>query len=271
MSFWTDAKVIDDFTPEDKYFYLYLITNPHTNLVGCYEISLKQMSDETGYTRETIEKLLDRFINIHKVIKFSKTNKEILLLNWHKHNWTKSEKLDKPLVSQLEDVKTVEFKRYLGDLISQRDTVSIPYLYRIDTTDTDTDTDNITNNLSSKKDNIDIYIDMYNFDEETKEVIKEWLKYKNEKRQGYKDTGLKSFIKQVYNKCQQYGFSDVREVIEKSMGSNYQGVVWDWLNENNSKSKKGDSNSGRTVESVPERVFESEEDLERFRQAFRRK
>ena len=38
MSFWTDSKVADDFTAEDRYFYLYLFTNPHTNLCGCYEI-----------------------------------------------------------------------------------------------------------------------------------------------------------------------------------------------------------------------------------------
>ena len=43
LSFWTDNKVIDEFTPEDKYFYLYLLTNPQTNLCGCYETSYKSM------------------------------------------------------------------------------------------------------------------------------------------------------------------------------------------------------------------------------------
>ena len=28
-NFWTDEKVIDDFTPEDKFFMLYLMTNPY--------------------------------------------------------------------------------------------------------------------------------------------------------------------------------------------------------------------------------------------------
>ena len=49
INFWTDSKIDDDFTPEDKYFYLYLLTNPHTNICGCYEISMKQMERETGY------------------------------------------------------------------------------------------------------------------------------------------------------------------------------------------------------------------------------
>ena len=54
MTFWTDTKIAEDFTPEDRYFYLYLMTNPHTNLPGCYEISIKQMSKDLGYEVETV-------------------------------------------------------------------------------------------------------------------------------------------------------------------------------------------------------------------------
>ena len=92
MTFWNDTKVMDDFTPEDKYFYLYLLTNPNTNLSGCYEISIKQISNEIGYTKETVENLIKRFSEMHKVIVYNKENKEILLLNWYKYNWTKSTK-----------------------------------------------------------------------------------------------------------------------------------------------------------------------------------
>ena len=30
-SFWSDSKIIEDFTPEDRYFYLYLLTNEKSN------------------------------------------------------------------------------------------------------------------------------------------------------------------------------------------------------------------------------------------------
>lgn len=66
----------------------------------------------------------------------------------------------------------------------------------------------------------------------SEQVIK-WLDYKNEKRQGYKKTGLESFLTQVENKANVYGAEKVASVISASMGANYQGVVWDWL------SKKG--------------------------------
>lgn len=156
MSFWTDPKIADDFLPEDKLFYLYLLTNPHTNLCGCYEVSMKQMSDETGYTRERVEKIIKRLEEIHKVIIYSKETREVLLINWHKYNWTTSEKLRVPLGREIQSVKNTEFKAFLLDLFNGIDTVSIPYPYPMDTTvavtDTITDTDTVSdsNNYSKK-------------------------------------------------------------------------------------------------------------------------
>ena len=44
-SFWTDGKV-DEFSPEDKYFMLYLLTNPFSKQLGIYEISVKQTKSD---------------------------------------------------------------------------------------------------------------------------------------------------------------------------------------------------------------------------------
>lgn len=143
MSFWTDSKVVDDFTPEDRYFYLYLMTNPHTNLAGCYEISLKQASDETGYTKDVIANLLERFENVHNVIRYSKETKEVLLLNWSKFNWTRSKDFQKPLNKEIEAVKSAEFKRFLQDSIDGVGTVPRPSSDGVGTTDTVTDTDTV--------------------------------------------------------------------------------------------------------------------------------
>lgn len=144
ITFWTDTKVSDDFSPEDKYFMLYCLTNNYTNLCGCYEISIKQMSRDTGYNEETIEKLLERFKDIHKVIFYNKENKELLIKNWYKYNWTKSEKLDKPLLKEIENIKTVEFKKVVADEYNKRDTVSIPYIYPMDTTVTASVSDTVS-------------------------------------------------------------------------------------------------------------------------------
>ena len=146
VSFWTDSKVDDDFTPEDKYFYLYLMTNPHTALCGCYEISMKQMERETGYNTDTVKRLLSRMEEVHGVIRYSSTTKEVLILNWWKYNWSSSSKVKNAVVSVAEHIKHEPFKRYVMDR------VSIRYGYGMHTTDTesvsdtvsDTDTDTVS-------------------------------------------------------------------------------------------------------------------------------
>lgn len=135
MDFWTDSKVVDDFTPEDRYFHIYLLTNPHTNLCGCYEVSLKQIANETGYNTDTVSRLLDRFQSVHKTLQYSKETKEVLVLNWYKYNWTASPKLDKPLLKDIEAIKNEAFRNYVGSLYNKREPM-IPYRYPIDTTDT---------------------------------------------------------------------------------------------------------------------------------------
>lgn len=139
LTFWTDTKITDKFTPEDKYMYLYLFTNPHTNLAGCYEIGTKHISNETGYSVEKVEKELERLSRVHKVIKYSNETNELLIINWHKYNWTTSPKFRKVLCKELEAIKCSEFREYLIDVFNDSDTVSDISEYGINTTDTDTD------------------------------------------------------------------------------------------------------------------------------------
>ena len=148
MTFWTDPKVDDDFTPEDKYFYLYLLTNPHTTLCGCYEISMKQMVRETGYNEDTVKRLLKRMEYTHGVIQYDQKTKEIFIPHWGRYNWCNSPKTKEGAVKDIETVKSERFRRALSD------TLSIPYPYPmgypIHTSDTDTDTDTDTDSVKKK-------------------------------------------------------------------------------------------------------------------------
>ena len=152
MTFWTDSKIVDNYTPEDRYFYLYLLTNPHTNLCGCYEISLKQMSDETGYTKEVVEKLLERMEHTHDVIRYSKNTKELLILNWSKFNWTNSKDFQKPLLKEIQNVKEEGFKHFLVEVIDRPMTVQRPSYDRPKTTDTVYINNTYTESINSNTD-----------------------------------------------------------------------------------------------------------------------
>ena len=113
VTFWTDSKIDDDFTPEDKYVYLYLLTNPHTNICGCYELSIKQMIKETGYNSEKIRHELQRLEKVHKVILYDNKTKEVLIINWSKYNWSKSSKVEKAVIRVGDSIKSVKFKKII--------------------------------------------------------------------------------------------------------------------------------------------------------------
>ena len=207
LSFWTDSKVDDEFTPEDKYFYLYLLTNPHTNICGCYEISMKAMERETGYNSDTINRLIKRMSELHNVIRYSKTTKEILVLNWSKYNWSSSDKVIKAVKSVAEYIKSATFKKYIleklengknsyiqiTDIDTESDTetdtdVSIPYGYGIDT---------ISEKEKVKKTDFDVLIDEYTCNNELKQTIYEFIKMRKGIKKPITDYGLKKILNKL--------------------------------------------------------------------------
>ena len=90
-SFWTDGKV-DEFTPEDKYFMLYLLTNPYTRQLGIYEISIKQVAFHLGYSVEAVKALIERFEKKYGIIAFSPETNEIAIINFLRHSVVKGGK-----------------------------------------------------------------------------------------------------------------------------------------------------------------------------------
>lgn len=112
--FWEDPRVIEEMTPEDKLFYLYLLTNPKTTQIGIYQITKKQMAFELGYSTESINALMDRFENHHRIIKYNLETREICILNWAKYNLDNHSKpvLD-CIESELKKVKDKSFIMYM--------------------------------------------------------------------------------------------------------------------------------------------------------------
>lgn len=57
----------------------------------------------------------------------------------------------------------------------------------------------------------------------------QWLSYKQERREGYKPTGLQSLVAQIRKAADAYGEQAVAELIGQSMASGYRGIVFDRL------------------------------------------
>ncbi|WP_165981165.1 DnaD domain-containing protein [Macrococcoides canis] len=129
VSFWQDAFVLD-LTPEEKYFYIYLMTNSKTSQIGIYELPSRVIELETGYNRETVEKLLTRFIEYGK-IEYNQPTKEIYIRNWAKFNWNNSEKVITRVKADLENVKhqpfAIKYVDYVNSLEKNNKVIQYPY------------------------------------------------------------------------------------------------------------------------------------------------
>ena len=67
--FWSD-NYISDLDPSEKLLFLYFISNPYTNICWIYEITLKQIALDTGFDKEMILRMLDRFKRDEKIFHF---------------------------------------------------------------------------------------------------------------------------------------------------------------------------------------------------------
>jgi len=120
-TFWQDEFVLN-LTPEEKYFYLFLLTNSKTKQCGIYQLPIQVIVFETGYNQETVEKLLHRFIDYGKIIYSTKT-KEIAIVNWHKYNPAESPKVKACVNKELKEIKdrSIIDKIYPMDRVSQEE------------------------------------------------------------------------------------------------------------------------------------------------------
>ncbi|WP_459500563.1 DnaD domain-containing protein [Bacillus sp. C1] len=107
VSFWQDDFVLD-LTPEERYFYIYLLTCSKTTQCGIYPLPKRLAEMETGYNRETVEKLLHRFMEYGKIQYDAKT-KELYILNWLRYNPVTNTNMEKCVLRELKAVKSKEF------------------------------------------------------------------------------------------------------------------------------------------------------------------
>lgn len=126
VEFWKDPKVLEELTPEDKLFFIYLLTNPNTTQIGVYKITKKQIAFELGFSIESVNVLMDRFINNYGLIKYNNDTREICLKNWGKYNLNK---LGKPMLdcvkSELKNVDDKSLLEFIKPSISKEEIVSL--------------------------------------------------------------------------------------------------------------------------------------------------
>lgn len=61
--------------------------------------------------------------------------------------------------------------------------------------------------------------------------ISDWVRYKQERKEGYKEQGLKSLLTQIQKIALKYGDTAVVDLIDLSMSNGWKGIIWDKLAE----------------------------------------
>lgn len=87
-----------------------------------------------------------------------------------------------------------------------------------------------TNNNVNNENNVNKSRDMIensDLSDSVKAKVTEWIKYKTERRENYKETGFKTLLTQIANKEKEFGTAAVISVIDLSMSNGWKGIIWD--------------------------------------------
>jgi hypothetical protein len=116
-SFWSDS-FISDLDAEKKLFYLYIMTNERTKQCGVYEITIRQISFDLGYSIDKVSKLIEYFTKTGKV-RYNDVTKELALGNWLKYNNSSSPKVKTCIDSEFKQVKDTLLIEYVKSMDTQ--------------------------------------------------------------------------------------------------------------------------------------------------------
>lgn len=129
--FWQDPEILE-MTPEDKLFFLYLLTNVHTTACGCYSLPIKIAAVELGFSTDALQQLIERFIGYRKIL-YDYETQEVLVLDWTRYNPVNSPKLKKLAEQEIQEIRSPTLAQRAREILSgyPTDRVSIGYRYGI--------------------------------------------------------------------------------------------------------------------------------------------
>lgn len=217
--FWTDIDVIDKYSIDDKFFALYLLTNKYSRQAGIYKLPKKYISFETGYTKEIVEVLLDRFEKTYNKIRYNHDTQEIAILNYTSFSIVKGGKpVEDCIKKDLREVEDKQLIKTVHDVMQEYWTLSSrefdgtvkgifkesfePFLNDNDNVfDNDNDNDNENENERNVHDSLErvkqaketIYYKNVDLDD----AIKEFIKHRKALKKAMTPYAVKRFINKL--------------------------------------------------------------------------
>ena len=217
--FWTDIDVIDKYSIDDKFFALYLLTNKYSRQAGIYKLPKKYISFETGYSKEIVEVLLDRFEKNYNKIRYNHDTQEIAILNYTSFSIVKGGKpVEDCIKKDLREIEDKQLIKTVHDVMQEYWTLSSrefdgtvkgifkesfePFLNDNDNVfDNDNDNDNDNENERNVNDSLErvkqaketIYYKNVDLDD----AIKEFIKHRKALKKAMTPYAVKRFINKL--------------------------------------------------------------------------
>ena len=117
-SFWQDGFILE-LKPEEKYFYMYLMTNARTTQCGIFKFVKSLAQFELGCDKETLDRLLKSFKEYGKIDYCEETD-EIMLINWAKYNFIINRNTIICINKEIKEVKNKEFVNRMYKICLER-------------------------------------------------------------------------------------------------------------------------------------------------------
>jgi hypothetical protein len=213
--FWDDP-FIEGLSPSKKLLFLYLLTNPLTNLLGIYEITIKRISYDTGINKESISKALEGFEKVNKVLNI---DNYFILPNFLK-NQSLNENMKIGVVNLFKGLPNYLKERLLGNdyQMIQNDYVSLLNgLLKLNGIEREEEREE--ERESSKAD--------FNFqflDAKFIPVFMEWVDYKKSRNENYKTQKSLEACYRNLLRLSQSNPDKAKLLIDQAMGNNWAGI-----------------------------------------------
>ena len=159
----------------------------------------------------------------------------VVIKHWKIHNYIQKDRYKETLYQQ-EKAMLIENNSsgYSLDTKCIQDVSKLDTQVRLGKDSIELDKDSKESNKPAKAgkgtfDNIKKMIAESSLDDDVKEEVEKWLKYKKERKDKYTEIGFRSLLTKIEKNCNEFGNDAVIDVIENSIVSGYQGIIWDKL------------------------------------------
>lgn len=187
----------------------------------------QMLAYELDFEESTVQLALSALEQLSMI---SRANGYILIVGWGEHQ--NAESLDK--IREQNRIRQARYKANQKALPGNvTDNVTVTLNNALDKEkEEEIDIENKKENKSVRETThtlFDRLIPDYDIPSSVSDKMGEWIKYKTERKEPYKEQGMKTLLRQIENNCMKYGDRAICDLIDDSMANGWKGIIFDRL------------------------------------------